>query len=321
MAASTPVPEVAGAERGSGRAPAVSVGLPVFNAGRYLEEALSSLLAQTFSDFELVVSDNGSTDRTREICESYAARDERIRYLRGEVNRGASWNFNQVFLQSRAPYFRWASYDDLCAPTHLERCVEVLSQAPPAVVLCYTKTRFIAADGSPLHDHEDNLDLRGASPTARLRKLVRNISWANVQYGLIRTEALSKTRLLGSYASSDYVLLAELALLGEFWEIPEVLFLRREHEKMSTKANVTSGELSAWLDPSAKRPTNHELWKLFEQHLAAISHSPLAPGAKAAAYAGFLPAWLRSRGKGMVREVLPPAIVRWLRPGSSPAPV
>ena len=96
--------------------PRVSVGIPVFNGERFLAETIESILAQTFKDFEIVISDNASTDRTEEICRSYAARDPRIRYNRNDTNRGAAWNHNRVFELARGEYFKWQSHDDFCAP-------------------------------------------------------------------------------------------------------------------------------------------------------------------------------------------------------------
>src|ERR1700753_3521498 len=113
--------------------PRVSLGMPVYNGEKYLEAALDSLLAQTFTSFELIVCDNASTDGTQAICERYAARDSRIRYERNERNMGASWNFNPVYSLARAPYFKQAAHDDLCEPEFLERCVAVLDRDPDVV--------------------------------------------------------------------------------------------------------------------------------------------------------------------------------------------
>lgn len=93
--------------------PAVSIGLPVYNGASYIREALDSLLAQTFADFELIISDNASTDATETICRDYAARDRRMRYYRQTDNRGALANFLFVLDQAVAPYFMWAAHDDL----------------------------------------------------------------------------------------------------------------------------------------------------------------------------------------------------------------
>ena len=310
----TAQPESADAVRTTPVKPLVSVGLPVFNGERYLEQALDSLLRQTFEDFELVISDNGSTDRTPEICRSYAARDERIRYLREETNRGASWNFGKVFLETSAPLFRWASHDDLYEPTHLERCVDVLSHAPAAVVLCYPKTRLIDGDGQSLGVHEDRLDLRDPIPARRLRRLVANVVYVNALFGLIRREALTRTRLLQAFLGSDWVLLAELALLGQFWEIPEPLFLRRLHDEMSMRANPTPRALAAWFDPAASRQGNRVLCHLLGQHLAAIHRAPLPLATKSTLYPALMGVWLKRHRRGMACELLPDSLARRLRP-------
>ena len=117
--------------------PRVSMGLPVYNGEQYLATALDSLLAQTFTDFEIVISDNASTDATEEICRRYAARDARIRYVRQPENRGSVFNFNHVFELARGEYYRWHAHDDVCAPTFLDRCVELLDQ-DPTIVGCHS---------------------------------------------------------------------------------------------------------------------------------------------------------------------------------------
>ena len=99
----------------------VSVGLPVYNGERYLNEALDSILRQTFEDFELIISDNASSDRTEEICEEYARNDKRIRYSRSSENLGVAWNFNRVAGLSTSEYFRWATADDLWRPKIFRR--------------------------------------------------------------------------------------------------------------------------------------------------------------------------------------------------------
>jgi glycosyltransferase involved in cell wall biosynthesis len=120
----------------------VSIGLPVFNGENYLEAAVDSILAQTFKDFELIISDNASTDRTQEICQRYCGRDSRVRYFRSEQNHGAAWNFNRVFELASGEYFKWAAHDDMIAPDFLQKCVAVLDE-DPTVVLCHSQVQFI----------------------------------------------------------------------------------------------------------------------------------------------------------------------------------
>ena len=126
--------------------PHVSIGIPVFNGEQYLAEAIDSILVLTYADFELIISDNASTDRTQEICRAYTKQDRRIRYYRNATNVGASKNFNRVFELSLVDYFKWAAYDDILAPDFLLKCVEVLDQ-DPSVVVCFSKMQIIDEDG------------------------------------------------------------------------------------------------------------------------------------------------------------------------------
>ncbi len=114
----------------------LSIGLPVYNGERFLSAAIDSLLRQTFEDFELIISDNASTDATGAICRGYADQDRRIRYLPTKENIGSAPNFNRVIELASAPYFSWAAHDDVRAPQYLERCVEVLDR-DPSVILAY----------------------------------------------------------------------------------------------------------------------------------------------------------------------------------------
>src|SRR5215831_2826377 len=122
--------------------PLLSVGLFVYNGERFLEEALRSILDQTFTDFELIISDNASTDRTGEIAEAYSKRDDRIRYHRSEKNMGAGWNARRVYELATRKYFKWAAVDDLVEPDFLRRCVEVLERDSGSV-LAHTRTKEV----------------------------------------------------------------------------------------------------------------------------------------------------------------------------------
>src|SRR3982751_6015938 len=128
------------------RRPRVSIGMPVFNAQRYLREAIESLLGQTMGDFELILSDNASTDSTAEICQAFVCRDSRVKYFRNETNLGVVANFNLAFTRARGRLFKWAAYDDLHAPEYLERCAAVLDREP-GVGICHSLTRSIDGAG------------------------------------------------------------------------------------------------------------------------------------------------------------------------------
>jgi glycosyltransferase involved in cell wall biosynthesis len=256
--------------------PLVTVGVPLYNADGYLSGSLDSLLAQTFRSFEIVISDNGSQDRTEEICRSYAAKDSRIRYFRHDANRGAAWNHNFVIEQARGHYFRHHHHDDLSEPRHLECCVAAL-EADAGAVLAYPRTTLIDAAGNVTGTYEDRLALSEETPHERLLHLLRNIYLCNAVLGLIRMDALRRTALCGAYVESDHVLLAELALQGRFIEVPEALFRRRMHAGKSTEANRTKRARAAFEDP--RLATAWFLWpntRLFAERLRAVWRADVA---------------------------------------------
>ncbi len=207
-------------------APVVSIGLPVYNGARFLAQALDSLLAQTYRDFELIISDNASSDATPAICADYAARDGRIRYIRQPVNIGAPRNWSFVVTVARGTYFKWASCNDLCAPEMIERCVSVLVQQPQAV-LCYGRTSLVDAETGEEELYSGDVAIDDELPSDRLASLMSKLRLNNAQSGLIRADALRDTGLDRPYPAGDIPLMIELVLRGSFVLLPNVLLFRR----------------------------------------------------------------------------------------------
>lgn len=257
--------------------PRISIGLPVYNGAKYLEKALDSLCRQSFADFELILSDNASTDLTREICQDFAAGDSRIRYFRNDRNLGAACNYNRVFALARGELFKWAAHDDLCAPTFLERCVEALDCDSQAV-LAYPQTVIINDGGLRVKRYLDDLDLTADSPAVRLRRyLFRAGGECNAVFGLLRADALRKTRLIEPYNASDRVLLAHLALLGRFREVPEELFFRRDHPTTSLRANPDARAVAAWFDPKRRQRIVLPVSRLYFESARCVLRADLGP--------------------------------------------
>jgi glycosyltransferase involved in cell wall biosynthesis len=257
--------------------PRVSIGVPVRNGERYLAEALDSLLSQSYSDFELIISDNASSDGTEAICRDYAARDPRVRYYRSREDVGLANNFNFLFIRARGKYFKWAAADDVHEPDWIARCLAVLDQ-DPTVVLVYARARFIDENGKPLGDVDPGFNLQSDLARERLRYVIHANSWVNAIFGMIRTEALAKTRLLPNYPGGDYPLLAELALEGKFVEVQESLFLRRLHPGASSQ-NVHDVEYMVRLWSASGHKT-FPTWNRSKDNFMTIMHSRLSAGEK-----------------------------------------
>lgn len=216
-------------------APRVTIGLPVYNGAATLESAVRPLLAQTFSDFELLISDNASTDATPEITARLARDDERVRVLRQPVNLGANGNYSFVAKHARGMFLKWASASDWIAPTFLERCVESLDANPDAV-LATPRTRLFEGDptaGAGV-DYDGDFDIIAETPLARLEQFFALERLNNAFNGLIRLSALRQTRLVEPYLCADIVLMGHLALLGRFILVDEVLYYRRMEVTSST---------------------------------------------------------------------------------------
>ena len=236
--------------------PKVSIGMPVYNGQKFIKETLESILSQTFEDYELIISDNASTDDTGDICQSYASIDKRIRYVRNDNNIGAAKNYNQLVALARGRYFKWAAADDLIAPSYLWECVSILDQYPD-VLIAHTAIGIIDEYGNHVKDYNDELHFLSETPHERLnRYLFRKAGMWNAICGLVRTECMRKTPLIGSYESSDKVLLGELVLRGKIYRISDRLFFRRSHPgqaggayKAGPKARA---EIAAWFDPLNK---------------------------------------------------------------------
>jgi glycosyltransferase involved in cell wall biosynthesis len=263
--------------------PRVSIGLPVFNGENHIEQALESILAQTYSDLELIICDNASTDRTQEICQAYAAKDRRIRYHRNETNLGGVRNYNRTFELSSGRYFKWAAHDDALAPDFLRRCVQVLIEYPE-VVLCHPKAKIIDEQGRVIEDYDVQLRTDSPQPHVRFHDLIWVRHWCVEIYGLIRRNALEMTPLHGEYASSDRVLLVQLALLGRFHEIGEYLFFSRRHGQQGSRLVHDLHAYSAWFNPTEKGQFQAPASKLVLQHFRAVRDAPLSPSQRARCY-------------------------------------
>ena len=251
--------------------PLVSIGLPTHNGERFLRQALDSILNQSFEDFELVISDNASTDATPSICREYASEDVRIRYVRNENNIGQTANINQTIEISRGVYYRMHHDDDLLHPRCIEHCVNVLEHAP-TVALCHTQTRVIDEAGEVLLS-ADPMDyhLRSKRPSSRFEKYMRqrfpsppHPGLMNAIFGLIRRDVLMRTPLDSTYMHADVIHCGGLTLYGEFHLVDEPLFFRRDHPGRSMRAYQDKKAHALWRDPTSEGITMPRLYGLLD---------------------------------------------------------
>ena len=212
----------------------VSVGMPVYNGEKWLGEAIDCMLRQSFIDLEILISDNASTDRSLEIAERYALSDARIRVYRNPVNVGGNRNYSMLVGYARGDYFKWHSANDLCQPTFIEKCIELLD-ARPDVGLCYPRTKLLADTQEAAKEYEDNTQALDEDPIERFRRVLEHVRLNNAINGLVRMNILRSTALMPAYYSADVVLLAEIALRSRLVELPEFLFFRRFDRESATR--------------------------------------------------------------------------------------
>ncbi len=215
--------------------PRLSIGLPVYNGEEYLAESLEALLGQTYEDFELVISDNASTDGTEDICRRYAKQDPRIRYIRLPRNIGAAPNHNHVFTECRGELFKWASHDDLYARDLLKRCVEALDERPD-VILAHSDQAVIDGDGKVTVPYAYTLATGSPHAPERFRSLLFEPGGDDF-YGVMRADVLRRVKPHDSYHHADRTFVAEITLHGPFHQVPELLYFRRDHPTRAERAN------------------------------------------------------------------------------------
>ena len=278
-----------------GNKPCVSIGLPVYNGEAFIEDAINSVLDQKFQDFELIISDNASTDKTQQICQAFADQDPRIRYYRNVTNIGASGNFNRVFELSKGQYFKWLAHDDIIAPDFLARCITVLER-DPSIVLCFSMITIVDTSGMiEKPNFRNHLPLTGSDHASeRFRDLVLERHGCFHIWGLMRAADLAKTPLIGNYIGSDRGLLAELGLHGRFYEISDNLFMLRNHEGRSCKA-LPFYLRTAWFDPSKKGKRVLPNWRILLVYLKSVWSAPISFNERVRCYLIIL-SWIGAKG-------------------------
>jgi glycosyltransferase involved in cell wall biosynthesis len=250
--------------------PAVSICLPVYNGENYVAVAIESMLAQTFADFELIITDNASTDRTEEICRRFADADPRVRYHRNDRNVGGARNQAIAVQLSRGRYVRLSAHDDKMAPTHLEECLAVLDKQPDAVI-AFTRTVVINEVGAEVTRYRAT---RGTAdtPSRRFRELIFRDHNCDAIYGVMRGDILRGVRPMENFVDGDKVFLCRLAFHGPFVSIDRPLFYKRFHLK-NWVGNWR--DRMAWYNPDAKGKVTFPNWLELFSYSNAVVTAPI----------------------------------------------
>jgi glycosyltransferase involved in cell wall biosynthesis len=277
-------------------APRLTIGLPVYNGEKYVAESLEALLGQSFTDFELIISDNASTDSTGDICRRYEKQDSRVRYFRQPRNIGLAPNHNFVAEQARGELFKWASNDDLYARDLLERCIDALDKYPD-VVLAHSWTAKVDDSGAVTEAFKYPLNTASPRAPERFRSLLFD-SGGDDDYGVIRTEVLRRTAMKESYHHADRTIIAELGLHGRFDQVPDWLYFRRDHADRAERACPTMRSRCVNMDPRRADRLRHPAVRLYGEYVwgyvSAIRRAPLSVADRRDCYR-YLAQWFASR--------------------------
>ncbi len=213
--------------------PKVSVGIPVYNGGTSLERALNSILNQNYPNLEVVISDNCSTDNTQEIVHEYLARDRRVKYVRQDVNLGATENFTKVFRLTTGEYFMWAAADDFRSPEFVSSCLAHM-QSDQSAVLCAPKINGLISS-LPQVRWTTSLSSFSDKTTVltRYKETLKNFP-ATAIYGLYKSSAVKNTAVFEKFMGSDLVFIQNLSIEGNFIECKSTLFTYSGRENWNT---------------------------------------------------------------------------------------
>jgi glycosyltransferase involved in cell wall biosynthesis len=252
--------------------------MPVFNGQQFLDEAVASILSQTYANFELIIADNCSTDDSLAIAKKWQGIDQRIKVIESPTNLGAAPNFNRLFAVAEGELFKWAACDDLIESNFLQGCIDRMQEFPETV-LVYSDAVKIDLEGNelrPIYDSQMRMQTDSPDPPVRFRDLILYDHSCISVFGLIRSDALRKTGLIGSYVASDRVLLAQLGLLGPFARIEAPLIRHREHTGRSTRSIPRLKDRVSWFDTSLPSARVFPNWRLLKEYALTITASDLS---------------------------------------------
>jgi glycosyltransferase involved in cell wall biosynthesis len=294
--------------------PRLSIGLPVYNSSAYVAESIEALLGQTFEDFELIISDNASTDDTGDICRRYEKLDSRVRYFRQPRNVGLAPNHNFCVMEARGELFKWGAGDDLYARDLIEKCVAALDENPK-VVLAHSWTAMIDGNGAVFQANEYPLATSALRAPERFRSIL-NDSGGDDDGAVMRKEVLLRTAMKESYHHADRTIIAELVLHGPFYQVPEWLYFRRDHPDRAERAHPSVRARCANMDPKRGNRWLNPMPRLLGEYVWAyvrmIQHAPLTRAERRECY--------RHLTEWMTRRARPHQLVTHAQPAAKEQP-
>jgi glycosyltransferase involved in cell wall biosynthesis len=265
----------------------VSFAVPIYNGEASIRNCLDSILAQEFTDFEVVVCDNASTDRTAEIVAEYAKLDDRIRVHRNDANIGLIGNFNRVFELTRGEYFRWIGADDWLEPQYASECVGALD-ADPGAILATSYFTLNQSDG-----RSECREFRGEflESERRERRFARALWFFHAGaglfepiYSLMRRDVLATTGRVRMAKNNDWMLAAELSLKGRFLHVPKRLF----HRTWRPDFVGDEGSLLDWFSPGRGNEISSSTSGVLRVLVEIIRAADLSPRQRASCYGAAL---------------------------------
>lgn len=287
--------------------PRVTVGIPVRNGAEKLGRAVASVMAQTFTDFELIIVDNASTDNTADICRLAERDDERVRYLRQKSDVGAAANFNHALAMARGEYFCWLAHDDWFAPTYLEKCLTELD-ADDSLVLVAASMGVTDRAGEVFREHFEALSGM-EDPRARTR--LHRIMWSlrdptGPIFGVSRTSTLRKLGGVPAVPEPDRNLLYALSLEGEFRAIPELLFFH--FAPLGHMAHYGTGKMSRrswdWIHAPGSRKVKAAPLRVMAYMFRVVATSDLSATDTALAWVDISVATVVQRARSKTRRTM-----------------
>ena len=259
----------------SERTPRISFGVPVRNGEDSIGRCLDSILGQSFEDFEIVVSDNASTDSTRSIVEAYAERDSRIRLSVHPENVGLIENFNRVARLATGEFFRWVGADDWLERDCASECVAALEAHPEAIVAT-SYFDLEREDGKSEYVEYTGEFLESPDPVRRLERMLyffhAGAAVYEPNYSMIRRKALLETGLLRIHRKNDWILSVQLALAGPFVHVPKLLF----HRWWPAPTHADLQALPARLHPARQAELGLSAYRLLQGLSSVVAEAELS---------------------------------------------